>query len=147
MLKAVAEYTALTGLYEKSAHEDILSIMGGISQQKGDVHITFCKPITAEEVAECAGLVKNERFAALAAVIDSRIHQGYELHKTNYIAADLLSGNVKYESHYTTAQLEEFVEFVQHGGAYKGPSMAAIDKVMEILLKIYATPVVNKLEK
>lgn len=147
MLKAVAEYTALTGLYEKSAHEDILSIMGGISQQKGDVHITFCKPITAEEVAECAGLVKNERFAALAVVIDSRIHQGYELHKTNYIAADLLSGNVKYESHYTTAQLEEFVEFVQHGGAYKGPSMAAIDKVMEILLKIYATPVVNKLEK
>ena len=146
MAKSLAEYAASTGLYEKSAHEDVLSIMMGISQQKGDIHLHFCKPISTEEVAECASLVKNERFAALAKVIDNRIHQGYKLHKTNYIAADLLKGEAKYDDCYTTAQLESFIKYAEHS-SFKGPSMAAKEKVMDFFLTIYANPVFNKKEQ
>lgn len=143
LMKAVAEYTSLTGIYEKTAHEDMLSIMMGISQQKGDIHLTFCKPITPDEVAQCASLVKNERFAALAEVIDKRIHKNYKLHKTNYIAADLLKGHAEFDDHYSTAELEKFIDYSEHS-TLRGPSMAAREKTMELFLQIYANPVFNQ---
>lgn len=145
IMKSVAEYTSQTGIYEKTPHEDVLSMMFGISQQKGDVHLQFCKPLGEDEVAQCAGLVKNERFTALAELIDRRIHNGYKLHKTNYIAADLLKGEAEYEDFYTTGQMESFIEYAEHS-SLKGPSMAAREQVMDILLTIYANPVFNKLK-
>lgn len=143
MMKALAEYASSTGLYEKSPHEDIMSIMLGISQQKGAVHLAICKPIKTDEVAQCARMVKNERFSSLAEVIDNRIHQNYKLHRTNYIAADLLSSSAKYESYYQTSDLESFVEHVELE-SYKGPSEAAKEKLTDILLKLYANPVFNQ---
>lgn len=142
-MKAIATYTSLTGIYEKSPHEDVISILSGISQYKGDVHIHICKPITVEEVAHCASFNKNERFNALAKLLDKRIHQGYKLHASNYIAADLLSSGAKYEEHYTTAQMEKFIDYVEHA-SYKGPSMAAESKLAEIFLSLYAKPVENQ---
>lgn len=143
LMKSVAEYTSSTGIYEKTQHEDVLSIMMGISQQKGDVHLHFCKPITAEEVASCAALFKNERYTALADIIDNRIHQGYKLHKTNYIAADLVTGDAQYVDNYTTQQLEDFMSYAEHS-SLKGPSLAAREKIMDFFLAIYANPVFNK---
>ena len=142
LMKSVAEYTSSTGIYVKTPHEDVLSMMMGISQQKGDIHLSVCKPITPEEVAECARLVKNERFAALANVIDRRIYKSYKLHKTNYIAADLLNEETKYADFYTTSQMEEFIAYAEHS-SLKGPSMAAKEKMIEFFLKIYANPVKN----
>ncbi|MBR3958821.1 MAG: acyltransferase [Bacteroidales bacterium] len=143
LMKSVAEYTSSTGIYEKTQHEDVVSIMMGISQQKGDVHLHFCKPITAEEVASCAALFKNERYTALADIIDNRIHQGYKLHKTNYIAADLVTGDAQYVDNYTTQQLEDFMSYAEHS-SLKGPSLAAREKIMDFFLAIYANPVFNK---
>ncbi len=143
IMKSVSEYLSSTGLYEKSAHEDLLSIMTGISQQKGDIHLHFCNPISPDEVAQCASLVKNERYAALAGVIDKHIHNGYKLHKTNYIAADLLREETRYDDFYTTAQMEKFIEFAEHS-MMKGPSQAARESVMDYFLTIYANPVYNK---
>ena len=143
LMKSVAEYLSSTGFYEKSAHEDVLSIMTGISQQKGDIHLHFCNPISPDEVAQCASLVKNERFAALANVIDNHIHREYKLHKTNYIAADLLRGEAKYDDSYTTGQMEEFIKYAEHS-TLKGPSLAARESIMAFFLTIYANPVFNK---
>lgn len=145
-MKSIAEYTATTGIYEKTAHEDVLSIMMGISQQKGNVHLHFCEPISTEEVSKSAQLIKNERFAALADIVDKRIHEGYKLHKTNYIAADLLSGNADYVDNYTTSQMEEFIAYAEFT-SFKGPSTAAREKLMDIFLTIYANPVFNKRKK
>lgn len=143
IMKSVAEYTSQTGIYEKSSHEDMFSIMFGISQQKGDIHLHFCKPISPEEVHSCAQMVKNERFSALASIIDRRIHKGYKLHKTNYIAADLLNDEADYVDCYTTEQMEEFIKYAEHS-TLKGPSLAAREKLMDIFLTIYANPVFNK---
>lgn len=143
LMKSVAEYISMTGLYEKSAHEDVLSIMMGISQQKGAVHIQICDPLSSEDIGQCAQLVKNERYAALAQTIDKSIHKGYKLHATNYIAADLVKGDVKYVDNYTTGQMEEFIAYAEHS-SLKGPSVAAKDKIMDIFLTMYANPVFNK---
>ena len=144
-MKAFSEYVSMTGIYEKSQREDVISIMNGITQQKGEVHLSICKPITPEEVADCARLVKNERYAALARVIDDRIHQGYKLHKTNYIAHDLLHGEANFVDRYRTQQLEEFIDYVEHT-SYKGASEAAQVKLNEMFLTIYANPVMNQLK-
>ncbi len=143
-MKTLAVYTSLTGLYVKSPHEDVISIMTGISQQKGDVHISICDPISPGEVARCAALVKNERFNALAKVIDDRIHSNYKLHKTNYIAYDLLSDEPRFEDFYSTSDMEHFIAYVEKE-AYKGPSMAAQSKLYDIFLQLYANPVVNQM--
>lgn len=143
-MKVIANYASLTGIYEKTRHEDVLSIISGISQPKGDVHIHFCKPIYAEEIARCASYNKNERFNALAMILDERIHKGYKLHKSNYIAADLLKGEARYEEHYTTSQMESFIDYVERS-SYKGPSMAAESKLTELFLTMYATPVFNQI--
>ncbi len=147
MMKSMAEYATMSGIiYEKTPHEDVISMMLGISQQKGKVHITICPPINPDEIAECAKLVKNERFTALANIIDQRIHKNYKLHKTNYIAADLIEGNAKYEDHYKTEDLEEFIDYAEHA-SFKGPSMAAREKVLDLFLNIYAKPVFNQENK
>lgn len=146
LMKSIVEYTLSTGIYEKTSHEDLLSIMLGISQQKGDIHLQFCDPISEEEVGECARLVKNERYAALANTIDKHIFKGYKLHKTNYIAADLLKGTADYSDFYTTGQMEEFIAYTEHT-SYKGPSSAARESVIDFFLTIYANPVFNKLTK
>ncbi|MBQ1417683.1 MAG: hypothetical protein IIY91_10335, partial [Selenomonas sp.] len=112
-MKAIATYTSLTGIYEKSRHEDVLSIVSGISQPKGDVHIHFCEPVSQEEIAQCASYNKNERFSALAHLMDKRIHNGYKLHPTNYIAADLLNSSARFEEHYSTEQMEKFIDYVE----------------------------------
>lgn len=142
-MKSIAEYTASTGIYEKTAHEDVLSMMMDISQKKGDIHLSICKPINPEEVSECARLVKNERFSALAEIIDKRIHKAYKLHRTNYICADLLREDAKYVDCYTTAQMEEFIKYAEHS-TLKGPSLAARESIMDFFLTIYANPVFNK---
>ena len=116
--------------------------MMGISQQKGSIHLRICEPLRADEIAECARLVKNERFAALAKVIDRRIHSSYKLHKTNYIAADLLNATAEHESHYGTSDMEKFIAYSEHT-TLKGPSTAARNTVMDLFLRIYANPVFN----
>ena len=144
-MKVIATYTSLTGIYEKSHHEDVFSIMNGISQPKGDVHIHVCKPITPEEIALCASYNKNERFNALSKLLDQRIHKGYKLHKSNYIASDLLNCSARFEDHYTTEQMESFIDYVEHA-SYKGPSMAAESKLTDLFLEMYAKPVENQMK-
>ncbi|MBQ7061956.1 MAG: acyltransferase [Bacteroidales bacterium] len=143
-MKVFSEYVAMTGIYEKSQHEDVVSIMRGITQQKGAVHLSICKPITPEEVASCAGLVKNERYAALAQLIDKRIHKHYKLHSTNYIAYDLLNREARFEDRYTTVQMENFIDYVERT-SWRGASEAAQARLNEMFLMLYAKPVENQI--
>ena len=145
-LKTVEHYVSLNGIYTKTHNEDMLSIMSGITQKKGAVHCAICEPIREEEVARCASLEKNERFAALAEVIDNRIHQGYKLHPTNYIAADLLRGTAHYDEHYSTDQMEHFIEHVCRSSE-QSLSMGAKTFFRDIFLKMYANPLINQLEQ
>jgi len=144
--KTVETYVSQSGIYTKSANEDMLSIMQGILQQKGAGHICICDPITPEEVAHCASLNKNECFAGLATIIDQRIHQGYKLFKTNYIAADLQSGKPVYDDYYTTDELEQFIAY-SNKHSFVSPSDASMRKLMDLYLSIYANPLKNKVSQ
>jgi hypothetical protein len=101
------------GQYKKQAGEDLLSIIQGIKQQKGDANISICKPITIEELEECAGLSNNERFKHLAEIIDQRIYNNYKLFKTNYIAHDLRENKAEFSDRYSTVNKKEFIYYME----------------------------------
>lgn len=106
--------------YSKGPNEDMMSVMRGILEQKGAIHITVCKPLSREEIEQCAvGTTQgalNDSFVALSELIDRRIHNGYHLFQSNLDA---------YE------KLKDFEPTVP-------PTRE------ELMLQLYANPVINK---
>ncbi|MDD2530479.1 MAG: acyltransferase [Bacteroidales bacterium] len=139
-LKTTELYVSSYQKYEKAPNEDLNSILSGIQQNKGKVHISVTKPITKEELEYCNGFEKNEKFCTLAQIIDNRIYKNYKLFNTNYIAHDLLNKSYRYQDNYTKQEQEAFVEYMQKGlkdipGEYQ--------ELETIFLKIYANPLDN----
>ena len=127
--------------YVKAEGEDLSSILTGIVQPKGRVHIEFNAPVSGEEVAAAAELDKNERFKALGACMDNRIVANYKLWPNNYIAYDLLNSTDEYANEYTQQEKETFVQYMEQKMA---KVEADKDELREIFLSIYANPVVGK---
>lgn len=130
----------MMGAYIKRPGEDLESIILGIMQQKGRVHVAFCQPITADDLQACATLDKNERFRHLAGIIDERILRAWRIWPSNIAAAELLTGREPSDRH-VTAQFEKYLKeelntLPKH--------MVDRRQVRDILLKIYATPVLRK---
>lgn len=128
------------GAYKKRENEDLVSIMQGIMQQKGRVHIEFCKPVTTEELTDAASHDKNERFRRLAEIVDERIVAAYRLWPNNFIASAMLTG--KKSKEYTAEEEKRFVEHID-GELKNVPSEMKdiVPALKEILLEIYAAPV------
>ncbi len=141
ILKALELYASRTMKYIKKPGEDLNSILTGIVQPKGHVHIEFCPQITREDLLpyqECGG---NEFNKHVAALMDERINGHYFLTPNNYIAHDLRSGEEVYSDRYTLEQKEVFLQHLSKLDEYE---QCDSDIIKDILLGIYATPVDNK---
>lgn len=139
-LKTKEIYVSRRQKYVKAAGEDIVSILTGIVQEKGNIHIHFGKPISEEEIDSVSVLEKNDRFKALAEIIDKGIVGGFKLWKNNFIAYDILNETKEYSSEYTNDEKEEFIKY------YKNKISELFgdrDEIEEIMLSIYANPVLN----
>lgn len=141
VLKAVELYISKRRKYVKSKNEDLNSILTGIMQFKGNVHIEFTEPVKESELEEAAKLDKNERFKFLAACIDKRINSTYKLWKNNYIAYDIVTGGSEFAEKYTLAEKQTFIDYVK----YKLSNVEGDHEELEdIFLHIYANPVKSK---
>ena len=138
-LKALELYATRRGPYVKQAGEDLNSILTGILQPKGHVHVEICKPITKAELQAYAHLGLNDLCKQVANLVDQRIRSAYHLTPNNYIACDLLTGTDTYASHYTAAEKEAFVKHASWVKEYS--SSHDVDELLEIFLSIYANPV------
>lgn len=128
--------------YVKAPGEDLNSILTGIKQPKGKIHLAFGKPIQEElkEINKAAN--DNEKIKQLTASIDKQIHQNYKLHPVNYIAYDLLNKTNVFESSYSPDEKENFIKYINsHLKNLKGEE----DVLKTLFLKLYANPVSNKL--
>lgn len=133
--KAVETWNKATyGFYRKEEMEDIHSIVTGITEPKGRVHMKFCKPITAEELAECGALEKNERYRRLGEIIDTRIVDGYRIWNSSKDAWLMLKGLRTYPP------FEEYIE----AEMAKVPEDCDKEAVRRELLNIYAAPYLRK---
>ena len=100
--------------YVKKRNEDMHSIILGIRQQKGRIHLHFGEPLTSEEIELASHCDKNDRYQLIRHIVDERIIRGYKLWKTNYLCYDMVYGTNKYADKYTPADVEDFKIFMEH---------------------------------
>ena len=132
-----------TQKYVKTKKEDLHSIVTGIRQQKGNVHLSFLPPLTREEIEEGARSGGNDRYQHIRHVVNRRIIGGYKLWKTNYIACDLLEGDRRYADHYEAGDAERFQAYTEHK-LEKVEKRLDRQALRDIFLRIYANPVYAK---
>lgn len=128
--------------YVKGDDEDFKSILGGVTQAKGRIHLSIGKPIN-EELSNIGNSVnKNELVDAVAKMIDKQMYKDYHLWPTNYLAYDLLEQSDRFADQYTDetkVQLEErlqmAIQLVEADAA----------EIQHLFYQMYANPVYNKL--
>lgn len=132
-----------TQKYQKKHTEDMHSIVIGMRQQKGNVHLNIGKPLTMEELREASKCDKNDRYQAIRHAVDKRVIEGYKLWKTNFIAYDLVNHSFKYAEMYSPEDMKAFIDYTEHklDKVERRLNRAAL---RDIFLKIYANPVVTK---
>lgn len=143
LLKAVELYKRARGPYQKKPGEDLNSILTGVLQQKGRVHVAICEQITEEELRPFEKMTSNYYFRSVANLIDSRICSAYKLFPNNYIAHDLLNNNCAYNQYYSDSEKSEFESYLSKQLAVTNDCDK--DEIKRLLLGIYATPVDSKL--
>ncbi|MDR0437527.1 MAG: 1-acyl-sn-glycerol-3-phosphate acyltransferase, partial [Bacteroidales bacterium] len=124
--------------YQKAPNEDFQSILTGIMQRKGKVHIAIRKPINPK-LEICKKLPNHAIFKGIAKLIDNEIISGYKLFDTNYIAYDLLNRTDKYASHYAEEAKQQFVIDMNEKIAKIG--LEFYPELCKIFFNIYANPV------
>ena len=129
--------------YVKGPTEDLNSILTGIKQQKGNIHLNIGKPLTPEEIAVASLCDKNDRYQLIRHAVDIRVIEGYKLWKTNYIAYDIVNHGFKYSEHYTKEDTDKFVEYMEHQLDTVEKDLCRAD-LRDIFLRIYANPIVSK---
>lgn len=129
----------MMGSYVKRPGEDLESIVSGILQQKGRVHVAFCKPITEEELSRCEAEGKNECFRALARLIDERILASWKIWPYNIAAAELKQGRPASDKQ-VTADFEQYLNDEERSLPLSGNRKS----VREALISIYAAPALRK---
>lgn len=146
------------GAYKKQEGEDYLSALKGITGHKGRVNISIGKKLHRSLERLPADIPKNQQFQLLTQEIDRRMHKLYKLWPTNYIAYDILHGTREYSSQYTGLQRVAFRNYLrgkalqlfvarkkrQGGGLLKREGY--LKQAREVLLQMYANPVVNHRE-
>ena len=143
ILKARELIISKSQKYEKTENEDLQSIIQGVRQFKGNVHMQFGDMLSDEELVEASLCDKNDRYQSIRHAIDKRIIQGYKLWKTNYMACDLVRGDGKYASHYTREDLSAFRSYIEAQLKTVEPNLDRA-ALRDILLHIYANPVISK---
>ncbi len=139
-LKTRELYLSRDRRYIKTPTEDFDSILSGVMEFKGNVHIEFCPPLDRETLSDLKHLEKNGFINAVAKTIDERIHLGYKLWDTNYIAHDMLYQTFDYTDHYTMEEYHAFAERMHERLQFFEGNEG---ELMTIFLEMYAYPIKN----
>jgi hypothetical protein len=145
-------HVKLFGKYEKKPGEDFYSMVTGLTGHKGKVNISVGNPMSGayDKMREITN--KNEKYRILSEAIDDEMHRIYHLWPNNYIAFDLLHGSREYKDKYSNIQRIAFVNYIR-GHVFKMalsrkklglPAENFNSHAREILLQMYANPVINK---
>jgi len=143
ILKAREMLISRTQKYVKEKNEDMVSILTGITQQKGHMHLNIGSPLTRKEIESAGECMGNDRYQYIRHALDRRIVSGYHLWKTNYMGYDLGHATDKYSSHYTAVELADFKVYIE-GRLDTAEVELDRDALREILLGIYGNPVLSK---
>ncbi len=133
-------FISSTSEYIKQPNEDLQSIISGITEYKGKIHISLGKPLNVmlDDLHSIHG--NNDKVNAMAEWIDHQIFKCYKLFPTNYIACDLLENNSVYAQHYSADEKTKFNTYINKELSKLSGNQ---DELKKIMLSIYANPVKN----
>ena len=140
-MKALELYQSRYEKYVKKQGEDMASIINGISKQKGDVHLSICKPILRDDLLALDSLTNIEYEREVAKIIDRRIHDAYRLTPNNFIAHDLRFG--KHEFKGNKYNDEQEARFISRANGVLKYEVEEPEVLKDIFLGIYSNPVDN----
>lgn len=143
ILKAREILISRTRKYVKAEGEDLNSILTGIKQQKGHIHLNIGTPLTEEEIEKASLCDKNDRYQLIRHAVDVRVIEGYKLWKTHYIAYDILNGCYRFSECYTPEEAENFVSYMERQLDTVEPELNRA-ALRDVFLGIYANPIVSK---
>lgn len=143
ILKARELLISRTQKYVKGETEDLQSIMMGIKQPKGRVHLQVGEPLTEAELTEASACDKNDRYQLIRQAVDKRVVRNYKLWKTNYMAYDMVTEGTKYAHLYSEEDLEGFKSYIAQQLLMAEPSLDR-NALRDIFLHIYSNPVLSK---
>jgi len=129
----------------KTSKDDLKSMSMGMFNPKGRMRFSFGKPIEIEmeNGNPKSKELQNKIAQDIAEKIDHQIYANYKLWPNNYIAYDMLMQEHRFKSKYTHSEAKKFEIMVEQ-------AMVNIDfpitDIQERFLKLYATPVINKLK-
>ncbi len=135
----------LTGSYKKDGTEDMKSIITGITQQKGRVHLAFGKQIEKSNLNLESDRIQDH-FKELSREIDRQIHKNFKLFPGNFMAHDMVNNDTKYVDKYNAWERERFSKYINEIFNLRAEK-EDFETFKRIFLNIYANPVVNQLEK
>ncbi|MBN1157756.1 MAG: 1-acyl-sn-glycerol-3-phosphate acyltransferase [Bacteroidales bacterium] len=140
-LKIKETIVRLNGVpYHKKPGEDLTSIITGVTQQKGRIHLSFGRPLNSllEETDRVRTV--NEKISVLTSLVDSEISRQYKLWPSNYIAYGMLHDTDEFAGFYSRNDREKFLEYM-----HQELKEIDIDEPLkrELFLKIYSNPVDN----
>ncbi|GHV72346.1 glycerol acyltransferase [Bacteroidia bacterium] len=138
LLKALELYQSRFEKYVKKPGEDLNSILTGIMQPKGDVHISIGTPLSESDLTPFEGLPNTKFNMQVASLIDNQINKHYKLTCNNYIAHDMRSKSTHYAQYYTEKEKQLFL---QHCNKALASDVEDKQTFANIFLGIYANPV------
>ena len=133
-------YNAQFATYVKAPDEDIKSILAGVVEPKGCIHLSIGNPVNK---AISAISKSNDPFKELTQFLDKEIHTHYKLFASNYIAFDLLHATSQMKDQYTESDKDYFLEYMHQKLALLKGEPAVLQK---LFLELYAHPVSNSLK-
>lgn len=137
-MKAMERCKTVDGKYRKSENEDLISIITGMTQYKGAVHLAIGKPIAENELEELPA-TRGDFCNALASLLDTKINSTYRLSPNNYIAHDILMNKEQYGNTYTPQQAQVFSQHI--ATTINTYNTVNPDTLRTNLLEIYSNPV------
>lgn len=126
----------------KTSKDDLKSMSMGMFNPKGRMRFAFGEPIHFELNEGKGKENQNSQIEEVARLIDQQIYSNFKLWPNNYVAYDLLMQEHRFKHKYTVEEEKNFKIMVEQ-------AMIHIDfpitDIQERFLKIYANPVINKI--
>lgn len=126
----------------KTSKDDLKSMSMGMFNPKGRMRFAFGKPLTFELDNSPGKENLNRQIDEVAKIIDKQIYSNFKLWPNNFVAYDLLMQEHRFKHKYTVEEEKIFKMMVEQ-------AMIHIDfpitDIQERFLKIYANPVINKI--
>ncbi len=127
----------------KTSKDDLKSMSMGMFNPKGRIRFNFGKPLNIDFEEVKTKAEQNVQIEEIAKLIDKHIYLNYKLWPNNYIAYDMLMEEHRFKDKYTHAEEKRFKMMIEQAMIFID---FPITDIQTRFLRLYANPVINKLE-